>query len=345
MSRLIKAQQPSVVPTRLALVGEMPGDDEMRTGLVYTGKAGRVLNGGLATAEILREEIYIGNVFEEQPPAGIERWLRDPVRLADARARLNEELAAVSPTVIVPMGAHAVFALSDITANISRVRGSPFLSPGPVMPGTKMLATFQPAYILRQWKMLTVFINDLMRAAAEAELGPGIVYPWREFTLEPSLAEIEQWVGTGTLVDSRGRTFPALSSADMVSVDIETGWGQITCIALAPDEEHAICIPFVDTRKPSKSYWDTAAEEAAAWRHVKGVLTNRRLPKLGQNYTYDAVWLLQAMGIRTMNYRHDTRLMHHALLPELPKDLAFMAAAYTGKQWKHWGKHEDKRDE
>jgi hypothetical protein len=52
------------------------------------------------------------------------------------------------------------------------------------------------------------------------------------------------------------------------------------------------------------------------------------------------------MGIKVRNYREDTRLQHHSLYPELPKDLHSLMAAYS--DWpssKGWGgKQEDKRD-
>jgi len=140
---------------------------------------------------------------------------------------------------------------------------------------------------------------------------------------------------------------PRLLASDLLSVDIETAKGQITCIGFASDAEHAICIPFADDRKASKRYWSTAAKEIEAWQIVQQILESDT-PKLGQNYAgYDAYWLLKLMGIRTMNLKHDTRLMHHALYPELPKDLGFMGATYTRQgPWKNWrSTHKDKRDD
>ena len=348
---IVQAQQPSRIPCRIALVGEAPGEEEERHGVPFIGKSGRVINGALAAAGIDRAELFVGNVFlEKAEENNVTPWMRDPERLAAARDRLGRELGAVQPTVIVPLGATALEAIAGVS-EISRLRGSPFLSPGPVAAGVKLLPTFHPAFVLRQWKLLPVLIGDLIRASVEADRGPGIVWPWREFTLEPDLPDVRRWM-TGThadgvrewLADSRGEMFPSMLSSDLLSVDIETGWGEITCIGLAPDAEHAICIPFVDMRKPNKSYWATAEEEIEAWRLLRTVLESD-VPKLGQNFTYDAMWLLRQRGIRVRNYRHDTRLMHHALFPELPKDLAFMAASYTGKQWKQWGRRGDKRDE
>ena len=110
----------------------------------------------------------------------------------------------------------------------------------------------------------------------------------------------------------------------------------------------ALVVPFVDFRKPNRSYWVTAGEEYEALMLVKTIMESD-VPKLGQNFSaYDAFWLWDRYGIKTINLLHDTRLLHHAIYPELPKDLGFMGACYTDQgPWKTMrvGKKPDKRDE
>ena len=118
-------------------------------------------------------------------------------------------------------------------------------------------------------------------------------------------------------------------------------------IGFAPSEERAIVIPFVDMRKSNRSYWPDTDAELKAWGYVKDICESD-IPKLGQNFgAYDAYWLLDKYGIRVRNLLHDTRLMHHALYPELPKSLAFMGASYTRQgPWKTMrAKKGDKRDD
>ena len=137
---------------------------------------------------------------------------------------------------------------------------------------------------------------------------------------------------------------PCVASS-LLSVDIETGWGCITCIGFAPDAETAMCVPFVDLRQPNKSYWEDPNDEFIVWNSVKTVLENVNIPKLGQSFVYDAFWLAD-YGIGVRGYGDDTRLMHHALYPELPKSLGSMAGSYTElPNWKSWGHHRaEKRD-
>jgi uracil-DNA glycosylase family 4 len=335
----VTCQPPRRSPCKLALLGDAPFCDWM--GEVHFMKGDRLLTGALAAAGIERADCWVGNVLEE---SNHDTNAGNSDKLAAALDRLASEIAGCAPTVIVPLGGYA---LSTMLSGGSGTRGSPALA-NAVAPGTKLLPTYHPGDILAQYKLLPLFIGDLIKAAAEAEKGPELVVPWREFTVEPTLKDFEDWVHGSykTLADSRGKLFPALSYCPWLSVDIETGWGQITSIAFAPDREHSICIPFVDPRKPSRSYWATHAEECEVWQLVKKVLESP-VPKVGQNFSYDVYWLLTDMGIRVKNYCHDTRLMSHALYPELPKDLGSLAAAYSELPgWKSWGGRgkEEKRD-
>ena len=49
---------------RLMLVGEMPGDQEDRTGHVFVGPAGRELDRALDAAGIARDDVYITNAVK-----------------------------------------------------------------------------------------------------------------------------------------------------------------------------------------------------------------------------------------------------------------------------------------
>lgn len=344
----VSAQLPLRGRAKLALVGAHP--DVKDEGAPFTGPAGKfVLNPALAAANIAREDIYLGNLFEEVPSSQdeLKEWMRYDSTMGPATARLVRELRAVSPNVIVPLGGPALLPFTG-RDDIQRFRGNPIKSVL-AMAGSKLYATVAPAFVLKQWQWLSVLIQDLIHARQEADKGPELVYPWREYTIEPTLEEVRRWMfgddGSGLVRDSRGETFPALMHAPLLSADIETGWGQITDVSFASDPLHGLSIPFLDLGRPSRSYWDTAQEEIQVWTWIKQLLESD-VPKLGQNYgSYDAYWFLDAMGIRTINFLHDTRLQHKIRFPQLPASLQFIAAGFTELQWKHWGLHtEEKRD-
>lgn len=349
----VPLQEPSVTPPLIAFVAEAPSTEELAGGRPLIGPSGRVFNSLLRTAQMDRAEYLITNVFDEKIPENeLANWLV-PMKTAmelgitdippvgkagfldlDHRwhlDRLAKELQKWKPTVVVPLGGTALWAFTGQTT-ITALRGG-VLPATRIVPGVKLLPTFHPTAVIHQWKFFPVVVGDLLKAQREARRGPAIIYPERHLILEPSIDEIAQLV-------------PRLLAAERLSVDIETGWGQITCIGFAPDSGTAICIPFLDKRVPSRNYWATDVEEARAWQLVKR-LVESDTPKLGQNFgAYDAYWLLVKKGIRPRNLRDDTRLMHHALYPELPKDLAFMGASYTDQgPWKSWGKKQGKRDD
>lgn len=329
----VPPQMPAVVPTRIAFVGEAPSTDEVIQRRPFVGDAGRVFNAMLRMANLEREEYLITNVFDEQAPdndldkAG---WFRDDVRIAENFARLNEELNATQPTVIVPLGGTALWAFTG-NRTIKGFRGS-VTAATQLRPGAKLMPTFHPSYIQKNWHMLAIGTGDIIKASEEADLGPEIIYPHVELLIEPTVQDVLNFV-------------PECAAAPKLSVDIETGWGQITAIAFAVSTSRAMSVPFVDLRKPNRSYWPTLEQELAVWAAVRQILAEPN-PKIGQNYMYDLFWLWEKHGIATRNYRADTRLRHKVLFPELPADLANMAGSYTRVgAYKMWGGRYQKGEE
>lgn len=342
---LVPPQMPIEIPCKIAFVGEAPSYEELEKRTPLVGPSGRLFNSLLRTAGIDRAHHMVTNVFSEQlPDNDVSKWCAS---LKEARAggfttippigshgflrpeyhwhldRLREELEACQPTVIVPLGGTALWSLTGQAA-ISSMRGT-VLAATRVMPGSKLIPTFHPMAVQHQWKFYTTVVKDLQRAIEEADRGPDIYLPKRELILEPTLRDVEAFL-------------PVAARSDLLSVDIETGWGQITCIGFAASPERAICIPFVDFRVPDRSYWRDEGSELAAWKLVRELLA-LPVPKLGQNFgSYDTYWLLEKYHLKPVNFLHDTRIMHHALYAELPKDLQFMGNSYAKQgAWKHWG--------
>lgn len=349
----VNADWPVHLPVKIAFVGEAPGDDERVHGHPFVGPSGRVFDQLLRTAGLDRPQYLVTNVFDEQLPENevgawcaptAERntwdatyslprlsagWLRP--QYAHHLDRLRRELERAQPTVIVPLGGTALWALTGTDA-ITECRGAVGQA-SLLVPGVKLLPTLHPAHVIHEWRMFHIVTADLIKAAHEAEF-PDIRLARRELWLEPTYADLDRYF------------HKYLEHADMLSVDIETAGGQITCIGFAPDSTTAIVVPFVDFGRPDRNYWPTVEAEVAAWQWVEQVLM-LPMPKLFQNGLYDVFWLLEAVKIHVRNYSQDTRLLHHALYPELPKSLGFMGASYANAHaWKTMrAKKAVKRDE
>lgn len=257
--------------------------------------------------------------------------------------RLREEIEISRPNLILTMGNTALWALCH-TTNIGSVRGAiasnasdaPFNYGAGIdnfVIGKKVLATYHPAAVMRQWSWRPIVVADLMKAHREMQF-PEVRRPQRQIAINPTLAEFEVFVQEMELRP------PAL-----LSVDIETGGGMIKCIGFAPSRGTAMVIPLCDPRS-WRSVW-THGEELRVWELIKQLLESD-IPKLGQNFLYDLQYILK-MGIRPQACLHDTMLLHHSHFPEMQKGLGFLASIYTNESaWKLMNRHKPdsvKRDE
>lgn len=342
----IETLSPAEVPKqrfKIMIVGEAWGVDEAQVGLPFVGASGRELNRMLEEAEIERTDCYVTNVFNLQPkPSNDIKNLCCPKKestvpmpelskgnyLQDQYwpevTRLYGEVRETTPNLIIALGNSALWALTG-SSGIRALRGTVTSTGGKAPGGFKLLPTYHPAAVLRDWSLRPIVVADLMKAKVQATF-PEIRRPKRELWIEPSLNHIQlfydQYVRGG--------------KTKKMAFDIETvGSTQITCVGFAPSAERAIVIPFVDNRQPTGSYWSTATEEARACQLVRMYLRDPDCDKVGQNTLYDINWLWHKIGCTPVRYVKDTMLKHHAINPEMEKSLGFLGSIYTDEPaWK-----------
>jgi uracil-DNA glycosylase len=236
-------------------------------------------------------------------------------------ARLQGEVRAARPNLVVALGAGALWGLGAALGQgggaLSDVRGT--VHPGP----PKHLPTYHPAGVLRQWSWRTIAVADLVKAWRESTT-PEFTRPSRHVIINPELEDIHQWL----------TSLKSSPSKQVLSCDIETKAGQITSIGFAKSKEESIVIPFVVTGEGIfRNYWMTSHDEVSARRLVREILATP-LPKLFQNGLYDIQWLLRE-GFAVRNVAEDTMLLHHAIHPEMRKGLGFLGSLYTNEPaWK-----------
>src|SRR5262249_33505481 len=86
-------------------------------------------------------------------------------RYLGCRARLHEELRAQSPTVVIGTGNTAIWALLNRTG-ISKLRGAITLSP--THGGVKVLPTYHPSAVNRDWALRPTVVADFQKALRES---------------------------------------------------------------------------------------------------------------------------------------------------------------------------------
>jgi len=318
---------------KIMLIGEASGADEDLLGRPFVGSSGRELTKMLAEAGIARSDCYITNVFFDRPADNkVESWM---VKKADLPAgyamppiarglylapeklgevsRLREEIQRVKPNIIVALGATALWALTGQTG-IRSLRGAVLES-----EFGKVLPTFHPAYIMRAWSDRLILVADLQKAKKHSE-SPVFVRPNRRLLINPTIIEVESFYAKH------------LSSAPLISVDIETKSGQITCVGFAASRDCGLVIPFVDLRQDDGCYWPYL-EELRAWKVVRRVVSGPA-KLLFQNGVYDSQYFLR-YGISVREFTEDTLVLHHSLYPELQKGLGFQGSIYLDEPaWK-----------
>jgi DNA polymerase len=320
---------------KIALVAESWGQQEELTRIPLVGTTGQELNRMLHEAGIDRSHCFCTNVFALRPPdnkidalcgskkevGGKDYQLPalnmgkyiEP-RFFPELDRLHDELLSVRPNLIIALGAISCWALLR-SAKIGSIRGT--TSEAVLVPGLKVLPTYHPSAVYRNWSLRPIVVADLMKAKREAEF-PDIKRPQRFILVRPSIPEMYAWWREHA------------PHARHLAVDIETIKGQIRNIGFATSRTHAINIPFIVR---GESYWLTLAGEWAARQFVQMALASD-LPKVFQNGLYDLQYIWKE-GMTVTNCREDTMLLHHALYPEIQKGLGFLGSIYSSEPaWK-----------
>ena len=148
----------------LVFVGEGPGHDEDVQGLPFVGRAGKLLTQMIEAMGLTREQVYICNVVKCRPP---ENRKPEDDEVATCSPYLFRQLDVIAPKAIVCLGLTAAQALLKTKDSISRFRGEWF-----DYRGTKLLATYHPAYLLRNPNAKGEVWKDLQKVMAHLGLQP-----------------------------------------------------------------------------------------------------------------------------------------------------------------------------
>ena len=168
----------------LMLVGEGPGENEDATGLPFVGRAGKLLDDILAAVDLTRQDVYLTNIVKCR--AAVEeggRMKNRQPRTGEIRAcniYLQGQTEAIRPKIILCLGGPAAKTVIDKDFRITKDRGRWY-----EVDGIKAMATFHPAYVLRQrgddlqntkrlvWKDIQNVYAEYQKAMEERGKGEG----------------------------------------------------------------------------------------------------------------------------------------------------------------------------
>lgn len=147
---------------QLMFVGEGPGRDEDIQGLPFVGRAGKLLNQMIEAMGLQRKDVYICNVVKCRPP---ENRTPEKDEVATCSPYLLRQIDVIDPKVVVCLGSIAAQTLLQTNRGITHYRGE-WLE----FRGRKLLATYHPAYLLRNPSAKGEVWKDLQKVMAELGL-------------------------------------------------------------------------------------------------------------------------------------------------------------------------------
>ena len=147
---------------QLVFVGEGPGADEDEQGLPFVGRAGKLLTQMIEAMGLQRKDVYICNVVKCRPPQNRQP---EPDEVKECAPFLFRQIDTIAPKVIVCLGATAAQTILQTNRGISHFRGE-----WQEFRGRKLLATYHPAYLLRNPAAKSDVWKDLQKVMAELGL-------------------------------------------------------------------------------------------------------------------------------------------------------------------------------
>src|SRR5262245_4017166 len=192
----------------IVIVGESWGEQEERQQKPFVGASGHLLTRMLDEAGIRRSECFLTNVFNLRPEGNRveafcgpkERGIKGFPFLAKGKyvsqeyipelERLGDEIISINPNLIIALGNTPTWAFLGSTG-ISSIRGTTAGS-SHTATGYKVLPTFHPAAVLRQWDLRATVVMDLLKAKREATF-PDVRRPERSIWIQPTIEDLHEF--------------------------------------------------------------------------------------------------------------------------------------------------------
>lgn len=327
---------------KIMIVGEFPSEQDLMKGAPFAGATGTELKKMLSEAQIFKDSCFqtlvvrtrvqgnnidslIASTKSRVTPAHVKfqgQWVTE--QTMEGVKTLIAEINQVQPNVIIALGNLALWALTG-ELGITKWRGSEMACT--LVPGFKVIPTIAPGMVNAQWKMRTLAVFDFKRVRREmtSRILHAVDY---KFVLDANYTDTIDYLKS--LYDNALQAL-AVGKSLRYSVDIETRAGHIACLSIAKSKTEAICIPFMNVLKP-EGHW-TIEEETAIVYRIYQIFQASQI--VGQNFNYDAQYILRHWHFTAFYLVADTMLTHHSCFSNLEKNLSFLSSMYC-EHHLHW---------
>jgi DNA polymerase len=138
----------------IMFIGEAPGFNEDQQGRPFVGAAGQFLEQLLASVNLSRQQVYIGNVIKCRPPNN-----RDPlpIEISNCRPWIERQVQLISPKIIVTLGRYSM-AMYFPGKTITKIHGT-----AQTRDGVTYFAMYHPAAALHQAGLREDIIRDMQK--------------------------------------------------------------------------------------------------------------------------------------------------------------------------------------
>lgn len=167
---------------RVMFVGEGPGFNEDRQGRPFVGPAGQFLNELLESIGLRREDVFITNMVKCRPPNNRDPF---PGEIAACSGYMDEQIEAIDPDIIVPLGRHAL-ARWFPRETISKLRAKPKR-----FGGATVLPLYHPAAALHNGNLRSTIVDDF-RKIGDLLKGVGVPPPTAAADPQPPASLLDQ---------------------------------------------------------------------------------------------------------------------------------------------------------
>ena len=344
----------------IAIIGEAPGEHEVREGRPFVGPSGTEITQALHNVGILRGQLHIDNVLLCRPPnnklsavlAKIQKRNRDIKEENRHRLACGDAPLPLVPTPqecctprlfssiqpyrhIIVAGSVASRALIGPTS-IMDLRGGmitaywhegrlrllePGSEPPPGFPEVKILPTLHPSFVMRARRWTPVFRADLARAARWFN---GAI-EWEEPVIHynPPIEFVEAFLSRPEQV----------WTYDTETDGIEPLTANLRTVQVGTKNE-VLIVAYLGVDGSTHFY--TPEQEQRLSRAFNKFFSTPGTLKFGwNNIAYDSHLIRRFFGVRDIPGHLDGILLHRLKESELPHNLGFVATYYTdAPQWK-----------
>lgn len=139
---------------KIMIIGEAPGYHEDKTGIPFVGSAGKLLDKIINSIGLDRNEVFITNILCCRPPNN-----RDPQEdeIKECSKWLNKKVEAIKPKVIIALGKFAMEFFIGKINSVGSCRGKIY----DIYDDMKIIATYHPAYVLRNKSAVSLVYKDM----------------------------------------------------------------------------------------------------------------------------------------------------------------------------------------